>query len=99
VRDSQDSKGGTFDEMPYNGERKLGDSTSSKKTGYQVKGWGCHATVKISDSELCISERTAWTKMDKSLRKRRPNDRPTLKSVFLRLTNMLILLGQRTKVK
>jgi hypothetical protein len=33
VRDSQDSKGGTLDEMPYNRERDLIESTSSRKTG------------------------------------------------------------------
>jgi hypothetical protein len=36
VRDSQYSKGGTFDEMPYNGERKLVEPTSSRKSGHQV---------------------------------------------------------------
>ena len=34
VRDSQDSKGGTLDEMPYSGERELVESTSSRKTGH-----------------------------------------------------------------
>ena len=46
VRDSQDSKGGTLDEMPYSGERELVGSTSSKKTRDQVQRWGCHPTVK-----------------------------------------------------
>jgi hypothetical protein len=32
VRDSQDSKRVTFDELPNNGERKLVESTSSSKT-------------------------------------------------------------------
>jgi hypothetical protein len=31
-KDSQDSKGGTLDEMSYSGERELIDSTSSRKT-------------------------------------------------------------------
>jgi hypothetical protein len=39
VRDSQDSKGGTLDEMPNSGERELVESTSSRKTGHQVEGW------------------------------------------------------------
>ena len=34
VRDSQDSKEGTLDEMPYSGERELVESTSSGKTGH-----------------------------------------------------------------
>jgi hypothetical protein len=33
MRDSQDSKRETLDEMPYIGKRKLVDSTSSRKTG------------------------------------------------------------------
>ena len=37
VRDSQDSKGGTLDEMPYSGKRELVESTSSRKTGHQVR--------------------------------------------------------------
>jgi hypothetical protein len=37
VRDSQDSKGGTLDEMLYSGERELVEPTSSRETGYQVK--------------------------------------------------------------
>ena len=32
VRNSQDSKGGTFDEMPYSGEKELVEPTSSRKT-------------------------------------------------------------------
>lgn len=31
---SQDSKGGTLDEMPYNGERGLVEHTTSRKTGH-----------------------------------------------------------------
>jgi hypothetical protein len=33
VRDSQDSKGGTLDEMPNSGEREIIEPTSSRKTG------------------------------------------------------------------
>jgi len=36
VRDSQDSKRGNLDEIPYSGERELIESTSSK-TGHQVR--------------------------------------------------------------
>jgi hypothetical protein len=46
VRDSQDSKGGNLDEMYYSGERELVESTSSKKTGHQAEGWGCHPKSK-----------------------------------------------------
>jgi hypothetical protein len=37
MRDFQDS-----DEMPNSGERKLIESTSSRKTEHQVEGQGCH---------------------------------------------------------
>ena len=37
VRDSQDSKGGTQDEMPNSGEREIIESTSIKKTGHQPR--------------------------------------------------------------
>jgi hypothetical protein len=64
--------------MPYSGERELVESTSSRKTGHQVEGCGCQPTVKNSDPELFLSERTTGTKMRKSLRKRRSSDRPKL---------------------
>jgi hypothetical protein len=57
VRDSQDSKGGTSDEMPNSGERELEELTSSRKTEHQVEGWGCHPTVKNSDPELFLPKR------------------------------------------
>jgi hypothetical protein len=37
VRDSQDLKEGTLDEMPNSRERELTESTSSRKTGHQVR--------------------------------------------------------------
>ena len=40
VRDSQNSKGGTLDEMPDSRERELVESTSSRKTGHQVRDGG-----------------------------------------------------------
>jgi hypothetical protein len=78
--DFQDSKEVTFDEMPYSGERKLVASISSRKTGHQVEGLGCHPTVKNSDPELLLSEGTAGSNMERSLRKRRSSDRPKLGS-------------------
>jgi hypothetical protein len=36
VRDSQESKGGTFDEMPDSMEWELIEPNSSRKTGHQV---------------------------------------------------------------
>ena len=78
MRVSQDLKGENLDEIPNCGERELVESISSKKRGHQVEGWGCHPTVKNSDPELFLSERTAGSKMEKSLRKRRSSDRPKL---------------------
>ena len=37
VRDSQDSKGGTFDEMPESRERELIEPISSRKTGHRIR--------------------------------------------------------------
>jgi hypothetical protein len=37
MRDSQDSKGGTLDEMSNSRERELIESTSSRKTVHQVR--------------------------------------------------------------
>ena len=76
--DSQVSKGGTLDEMLYSEERELVESTSSRKIGYQVEGWCCYPTIKNSDPELFLSERTAGTKMMTSLRKKRSSGRPKL---------------------
>ena len=78
MRDSQDLKGGTLDDIPYSGERKLVESTSSRKIGHQVEGWGCHPTVKNSDPELFLSERTAGSKVKKSPRERTSSDRAKL---------------------
>jgi hypothetical protein len=61
MRDSQDSKGGTLDEMPGSGERELVESTSSRKTRHQVEGWGYHPSQN-SDPGLFLSKRTVGTK-------------------------------------
>ena len=61
------------DEMLNSGERELIESMSSRKTGHQVEGWGCHPTVKNSDPELFLSKRTAGTKI-KRLKERQSND-------------------------
>ena len=78
MRDSQDSKGGTLDEMPYSGERELVEPTSSRKTGRaSSEGWCCHSTA---NTDLYLSENTGEAKMDKSLRKGDPVTRPKLGS-------------------
>jgi hypothetical protein len=74
TRDSQDSKRGTLDGMPYIGERKIVEPTSIKKTGHQVRDG-----IAILESKLwpiiVLSERTAQMEMERSLRKRRSSDR------------------------
>ena len=57
-----DLKGGTLHEMTNSGERELVESISSRKTGHQVEGWGCHPIVKNSDSELFLSEKNCRDK-------------------------------------
>ena len=81
MRDYQDSKGRTLDKMPNSGKRELTESISSRKTGHQVEGLGCHPTVKNPDLVLFLSKRTAGTKMETRLRKRRFIDRPNLGSI------------------
>jgi hypothetical protein len=80
VKDSQDSKGETSDEMPKSGVKKLVESTSSRKTGNQLEGRDCHPTVKNSGPELFLSKRTTGTKMEKRLKERRSRNRPILGS-------------------
>ena len=63
--------------MPYNEKRELEASTSSRKTRHHVED---EIPVKNSVPELFVSERTAGTKMEKSLRKRRSNYSPKLGS-------------------
>ena len=36
-RDSNNSKGGILDEMPYSGEKELVEHISCRKTGHQVR--------------------------------------------------------------
>jgi hypothetical protein len=71
MRDFQDSKRGTLDEMANNGERELVEFTSSRKTEHQVEGWGCYPIVKISNLEMFLPKTTAGTKMEKRLREKR----------------------------
>ena len=75
MRDSQDSKGGTLDEMCYSEERGLVESTSSRKSGHHVEGCSCHPTVKNYDPELFLAERISGSKMEKNLRERKSSYR------------------------
>ena len=74
--------------MPNSREGELLEFISSRKTGHQVKGWGCYPIVKNSDPELFLSKRTSGTKMEKRLRERRSSDWPNL-GFFLRGGSMI----------
>jgi hypothetical protein len=78
VRESQDSKGGTLDEMPYSGKRELVESTSNRKTRATSGGIGLLSHSQNSDPEVFLSKRAQGTKMKKRLRERRFSDRPNL---------------------
>lgn len=62
------------------GEKENLWSTSSVEKGYQVMGLCCHPTVKSSEPELFLSERTAATEMGWRLREGRFIGRPKLVS-------------------
>jgi hypothetical protein len=67
--------------MPNNGKRELVESISSRKTGHQAEGWGCHPTVRNSDSELFLPKRTAGTEMERRLREMISSDKAKLESI------------------
>ena len=54
--------GETFNDVLFSREGKLLQSTSSRGTGHQVEGCGCHSIVKSSDSELFLYEGISQTK-------------------------------------
>jgi len=80
VRDFQDTKEGAQGKMLNNWERELLESTTRRKTGHQMAGWGSHPTVKNSDPELFLSKKTTGT-LEKLMRKRKSNDPPNLGSI------------------
>jgi hypothetical protein len=62
--------------MPYSEEREcVKPPLVKKKYRASGEGWGCHPTVKNCDPELFLSERTAGTRLEKRVRKRRPSNR------------------------
>jgi hypothetical protein len=58
VRDSQNSKAGTLEEMSYSGDRKLVESTSSRKTGNQLRD-----LVAILQSKTLIQNCSCLTEL------------------------------------
>jgi hypothetical protein len=75
VRDSQNSKGRTLDEMTNNGEREL--QYKDRASRGQM---GLPSHNQNSDPALFLSNRTAGTKMEKRLRERWSTDCPRLGS-------------------
>ena len=84
MRDSRDSKGETLDEMSNSGEREFVESTSSRKTGHQVEGLGCHPTVKtLTHNFFCLKKKKKKNCRDKcgeETMERRFSNQPKLRS-------------------
>ena len=78
MRNSQDSKRGTLEEVLYSREGELVESTSSGRTGIK---WSCCPIRIIFDPELFLFEGTAGTKLEKNMRERRSMDKPKLGSI------------------
>ena len=71
VRESQESKGETLDDMPDSSKRKLiGPTSRRKKDRTSNEGVGISHSHN-SDLYLLLSERIAGMEMERSLRKRR----------------------------
>jgi hypothetical protein len=60
VRDSQDSQGGTLDEILYIGERELVEPTSIRKTGHQVRDWVAIPVKTLTRHCFCLKELKGW---------------------------------------
>ena len=57
ARDSQDSKEGTLDEMPYSGERELVEPTSSRNAEHQVRdGFAIPQSKTLIRGCFCLEE-------------------------------------------
>ena len=75
MRDSQDSRGRTLDEISYSGEREHVEPISRRKKGHQVRDG---VAIPQSKTLIFLSQRTGGTEMVKSLRNKRSSDSPKL---------------------
>ena len=75
MRDSQNSKGRTLDETPNSRERDLIQTTSSRKTGHQMREEVLSHSHNC-DSYLFLYERITGMEMKRSLRKEGPGTGP-----------------------
>jgi hypothetical protein len=61
VRDSQDSKGETLDEMSNSKEREVVEPNSIRKERTSSEGRGCHPTVTtLTHNYSCLKELQGW---------------------------------------
>jgi hypothetical protein len=60
VRDSQDSKRGTLDEMPYSGERKLVEPTSSRDRASSEGKVAIPRSKTLNPNCSCLKELQGW---------------------------------------
>jgi hypothetical protein len=60
VRDSQDSNGGTLDEIPNIREKEHIELTSTRKMGHQMREGGHPTLTTLTYNCSCLKELQAW---------------------------------------
>ena len=67
--------------MPNSGETEPEETTSGRKTGPPVQGWGHTLIFRYFYPTLFVSKRNAGTKMEQRLKERPSSDWPNLGSI------------------